>query len=345
MRPSAITRVAGLALTTKLAAAGAAGVAALLGVAVLLMAWMAVVAGAGASAACTSTTLRDGTIPARLVPIFAEASARYRLGSRGAATLAALTNIESGFGQNMGPSSAGAIGWTQFLPATWRRYGVDADGDGSRDPYDPDDAIHSSANYLRASGAPDDWRKALFAYNHSDAYVRDVLALAGELSQGAETGGCDGTEAIAGDAVRITGGGAIVAIPGFPGESIDQRILSDVLHLTRTYRVAVTDGYAPSGHEPDGEHPLGLAVDLVPGPGGTWDDVDQLARWAEPAPNRPRPPFRWVGYDGDADHGRGHHLHLSWTHGPATWRKPPASWVLTLGVEEALPVPARPRRG
>lgn len=105
--------------------------------------------------------------------------------------------------------------------------------------------------------------------------------------------------------------------------------------------MAVSAGYATSGHEPDGEHPLGLAVDLVPGPGGGWEDVDEVARWAEPRQNRPRPPFRWVGYDGDANHGRGHHLHLSWSHGQALGQRPPADWVLTLGLDQAPAVEPR----
>lgn len=341
MRDGALaTRIARLALTTKLAAAGGAMLAGLIGMALILLAWMAVVAGAGVGPGCTASF--GAGVPAHLVSIFAAASERYELGPRGPSILAALTKIESGFGQNMGPSSAGAIGWTQFLPSTWRAYGVDADGDGSRDPYDPDDAISASANYLRASGAPRHWRRALFAYNHSQAYVSDVLALADELDDGGEITGCGPSPALVGDAVRIAGGGAIVPIPSLPGESVDRRILPDVLYLLRTYRVTVTDGFAVSGHDPDGEHPLGLAVDVVPGAGGTWDDVDRLARWAEPRQGRPRPPFRWVGYDGDAGHGRGHHLHLSWSHAPG--RRPPASWVLTLGIEgESIGQP-RPRR-
>jgi hypothetical protein len=56
--------------------------------------------------------------------------------------------------------------------------------------------------------------------------------------------------------------------------------------------------------------------------------VDKLARWAEPRQNRPRPPFRWVGYNGDADHGRGDHLHLSWDHsGGRRFRPVGTVWV------------------
>ena len=89
--------------------------------------------------------------------------------------VAAISEIESGHGCNMGPSSAGAIGWTQFLPSTWHAWGMDADGDGTASPYDSVDALYSTARYLRASGAPRSYRRALFAYNHAHWYVRDVL--------------------------------------------------------------------------------------------------------------------------------------------------------------------------
>lgn len=92
--------------------------------------------------------------------------------------LAAITKIESGFGCNMGPSSAGAIGWTQFLPSTWDRWGMDADGDGVADTANAVDAVFSTARYLRVTGAPGDYRKAIFAYNHAEWYVNDVLETA-----------------------------------------------------------------------------------------------------------------------------------------------------------------------
>ncbi|MQA01476.1 MAG: transglycosylase SLT domain-containing protein [Streptosporangiales bacterium] len=95
--------------------------------------------------------------------------------------LAAIGQVESGHGRNMGPSSAGALGPMQFMPATWRSYGVDGDGDGDRDVWDPRDAVPAAADYLCASGAGDGGRslyRAVYAYNHSDAYVREVLATA-----------------------------------------------------------------------------------------------------------------------------------------------------------------------
>jgi hypothetical protein len=128
-----------------------------------------------------------------------------------------------------------------------------------------------------------------------------------------------------------TGGGRFVDIPGFPGEKIDRRLLADIAYLKARYRVHITDGYARSGHARRGEHPIGLAVDIVPGPGGSWSDVDRLAKWAEPRQNRPRSPFRWVGYNGDRKHGRGHHLHLSWQHSPTKGGRPARTvWTLAL---------------
>jgi hypothetical protein len=114
-----------------------------------------------------------------------------------------------------------------------------------------------------------------------------------------------------------TGGGKIVPIPGFPGESIDRRLLDDIRVLRRKYKIFVTDGYSGDAvHAANGEHPMGLALDIVPdfAHGGSWRLITKLAKWAEPQQNQPRSPFRWVGYDGDAGHGRGNHLHLSWNH-------------------------------
>ncbi len=92
--------------------------------------------------------------------------------------LAAINKIESDFGRNMGPSSAGAVGWMQFMPDTWLRWGMDADGDGIADPWTPTDAIYSAARYLAAAGGADDIDRAVFAYNHADWYVAQVLSLA-----------------------------------------------------------------------------------------------------------------------------------------------------------------------
>jgi murein DD-endopeptidase MepM/ murein hydrolase activator NlpD len=103
--------------------------------------------------------------------------------------LAAINKVESNFGRNMGPSSAGAIGWMQFMPSTWERWGVDANGDGVADPWSPDDAIAAAARYLAASGGATDISRAVFSYNHAQWYVDEVM----QLAQLFGNGGVDAT--------------------------------------------------------------------------------------------------------------------------------------------------------
>jgi hypothetical protein len=123
-----------------------------------------------------SASCGPGAVPAVLIPIYQRAADAYGLGPQGASVLAAINEIETAFGTNLNVSSAGAVGWMQFMPETWAAYGVDANGDGVSDPYDPEDAIFAAANYLSASGFPTDVYGAIFAYNHADWYVADVLA-------------------------------------------------------------------------------------------------------------------------------------------------------------------------
>jgi murein DD-endopeptidase MepM/ murein hydrolase activator NlpD len=92
--------------------------------------------------------------------------------------LAAINKVESNFGRNMGPSSAGAIGWMQFMPSTWERWGLDANGDGLADPWNPEDAVTAAARYLAASGGQTDIAGAVFSYNHAQWYVDEVLQVA-----------------------------------------------------------------------------------------------------------------------------------------------------------------------
>jgi hypothetical protein len=117
---------------------------------------------------------------ATLVPIYQAAGSEYGIDWR---ILAAINLVETGLGTNTHVSYAGAVGWMQFMPATWRAYGRDASGDGIADPYDPYDAIYSAANYLEAAGARTDIAKAIWAYNHADWYVRMVLEAARNLPE------------------------------------------------------------------------------------------------------------------------------------------------------------------
>ena len=160
-------------------------------------------------------------VPSSLLAIYEQAAGSYQLGPSGWAYLAAINEIETNFGHNLSTSTAGAVGWMQFMPATWARYQVSADPakpGAPPDPDDPWDAIFAAARYLNASGAPGDWQAALYAYNHAGWYV----AQAGQLAQHyAQT---------AGSAVLATGAaqpGCVAAGPTTPGSAA--RILPDGL--------------------------------------------------------------------------------------------------------------------
>jgi murein DD-endopeptidase MepM/ murein hydrolase activator NlpD len=111
-------------------------------------------------------------IPPFLLPIYQAAGIQYGVRWE---VLAAINEIETDYGRNLNVSSAGALGWMQFMPATWKTYGTDANNDGRRDPYNPVDAIFAAARYLKAAGAQTDLPRAVFAYNHADWYVDSVL--------------------------------------------------------------------------------------------------------------------------------------------------------------------------
>jgi transglycosylase-like protein with SLT domain len=102
--------------------------------------------------------------------------------------LAAINKVETGFGRNLGPSSAGAVGWMQFMPSTWARWGIDANGDGVADPDNPTDAIFSAARYLAGCGGQFNISAAVYCYNHASWYVTEVLGLAAQYARGGGAG-------------------------------------------------------------------------------------------------------------------------------------------------------------
>jgi hypothetical protein len=148
------------------------------------------------------------------------------------------------------------------------------------------------------------------------------------------------------------------AIPHEEGDMVDRRIVPDLRWLAARFPIVVTDGYSgplPSGehvgcrgcHVRNSDHYNGLAVDIVPLNGsnkcdGSWRGITRLAKWAEPIQNRPRAPFRWVGYDGDAGHGCGNHLHLSWEHAVAPMFQL-AEWVEVFPVHNQKVVNQQPQ--
>jgi hypothetical protein len=152
---------------------------------VLVLTVIGVLAGSQASDASTCSPIvatGPGSPPADLLPIYQGAAAQYGLGPDGWAYLAAINRVETDFGQNLSVSSAGAIGWMQFEPGTWAKYGVSVSGTGPPDPYNPNDAIYSAANLLHASGAPANWSQAIYAYNHASWYVSEVEGYASQYA-------------------------------------------------------------------------------------------------------------------------------------------------------------------
>jgi hypothetical protein len=111
-------------------------------------------------------------IPLYLLPIYQAAAVQYGVPWP---VLAAINEVETDFGTDLSVSTAGAVGWMQFMPETWLQYGVDAVNAGYADPYNPVDAIFAAARYLHAAGASNNLRAAILAYNHSEAYVESVL--------------------------------------------------------------------------------------------------------------------------------------------------------------------------
>jgi Transglycosylase SLT domain len=186
LKRKALQRLIAKAGKAKLAAAGALALLAFL----LCLAILAALVGAGASAqsaqeapTCTASSGRQAP-PAAFAPIYAAAAQRFGLGPKGPGVLAAINKVESDYGRSQlpgvhsGTNSAGAAGPMQFLAATWNTYGVDGNGDGVKDVYEETDAVFGAANYLAASGAPQDFYAAIFAYNHADWYVQEILRTA-----------------------------------------------------------------------------------------------------------------------------------------------------------------------
>jgi hypothetical protein len=134
----------------------------------------------GAALHAPVSALAERDIPARYLRLYQQAAQRFGLDW---AVLAGIGKVECDHGRDPDPSctregavnSAGAGGPMQFLASTWKTYGMDGNGDGKVNRWDPSDAIFAAANYLRASGAPDDYHRAILAYNRAEWYVADVM--------------------------------------------------------------------------------------------------------------------------------------------------------------------------
>jgi hypothetical protein len=133
------------------------------------------------------STLAEKEIPPLYLRLYQQAAQRYGLSW---AVLAGIGKVECDHGRDPDPScahegavnSAGAGGPMQFIASTWASYGVDVEGAGAPDRWNPADAIYGAANYLRASGAPGDYARAIYAYNHAGWYVAEVESWAAKYS-------------------------------------------------------------------------------------------------------------------------------------------------------------------
>jgi peptidoglycan DL-endopeptidase CwlO len=151
--------------------------------AAVLLLLLAVIAGAVGgitgqeAAACTSQPAASSAaaIPANYLADFKKAGTTYNIPWT---VLAAIGEVESGFGANDGPSSMGALGPMQFEPSTWAAYGAGGN------IMNPDDAIPAAARLLVANGAPGNLQRALLAYNDAGWYVTEVLDQAARYAAG-----------------------------------------------------------------------------------------------------------------------------------------------------------------
>ena len=211
-------------------------------------------------------------IPADYLRLYQEAGEREGVDW---AVIAAIGSIETNHGRSRaagvrsGVNFAGCCaGPMQFYVvgrgSTWDAYGVDGDGDGRRSPYNPADAVPAAARYLKASGAPKDYRRAIYAYNHADWYVADVLAKAAEYRGAAEgtspsdlAVGSANAEALLRNArIRVTD----VQRADLRRGGIDARLVGTLEALGREHTIVVTA--LQSDHSPGTNHEAGRAADI-----------------------------------------------------------------------------------
>jgi len=197
--------------------------------------------------------------PAQDIPIFQGAAQQYRLGLQGPAILAAINEVETNFdtstlpGVHSGANYAGAEGAMQFEPGTFAAYGVVGPGGANPpSPYDEIDAVYSAANLLHASGAPGDWRTAIFAYNHAGWYVDQVLSDAAQMYQSGQAAGSQGSsQPVAGPQVVVPAGTTQVADQVASSTAPDSTSGPLSLVAGQTVTVAATDFTDAHGYKGD----------------------------------------------------------------------------------------------
>jgi hypothetical protein len=249
--------------------------------------------------------------------------------------LAAIGSVETDHGRSTlpgghsGANFAGAEGPMQLLPDTWAAYGADGDGDGVKDVYNPADAVFGAANYLCANGAgdPEKLHSAIWNYNHSEAYIDDVLARAARYSDAASL-----TPASATSAAALVDNPNLILTDGaradLLGGVVDQRVVDFLASLVVNHRIAVSvikTGHSQyvNGTDRVSNHYYGRAVDIYAVDGvdvtasadGAHALAEQILGSAPPLrPDELGSPWsdleRYPGAFADADHTD--HVHAGW---------------------------------
>ena len=177
-------------------------------------------------------------IPPFLLPIYQAAGIQYGVRWE---VLAAINEIETDYGRNLNVSSAGALGWMQFMPATWKQYGVDANQDGRRIRTTRSTRSSPPRATCKAAGAEQDLRRAIFAYNHADWYVDSVL-LRARVIGGLPTD-------LVGSLTGLTQGRFPVAAKATYADDISERDAKKLAKRARNKAVPSSSRQAPPRHQ------------------------------------------------------------------------------------------------
>jgi hypothetical protein len=265
-------------------------------------------------------------IPADLLPLYSAAAATCD--GLPWTVLAAIHKVETGFGRGGAVSSAGAQGPMQFMPATWQAYGTDGDGDGVARINDVEDAVFSAAALLCANGAGDPTRlaAAVFSYNHSDAYVAEVLSLASSYGVVAFGGGlvaASPAEILDNPRISLTSNARADVMAGV----VDPRLLALLDAISLRYPIGIS--VIKTGHSKyvDGtssisNHFYGRGVDIffvagrpVSASNGSAQqlviDISTLERHV--GPDEVGHPFRTINFAGGfTDRAHADHIHIGY---------------------------------
>jgi hypothetical protein len=216
-------------------------------------------------------------IPAEMLVLYQKAGRRYQLDW---AILAAIGSIESDHGRSTAPGVHSGLNFAGCCAGpmqfditdeggnTWAGYGVDGNNDGVTNVYDPADAIPAAARYLRAHGAPSDYHRAIFAYNHADWYVSDVLARAASYRKAAAVARSAGISAA--DAADVLRNPRILLTDiqraDLASGAIDARVVGVLALIGRTHTLLITalksDHSYLTANRTVSNHAYGRAVDI-----------------------------------------------------------------------------------